>query len=258
MTRQTIILENRSYWTKRSTTYSEEHREALADEHREIWKKLLIDEITRQFPERSRETLRILDVGTGPGFFAIILAGVGCRVTAVDLTPAMLEEARHNAGNLTDVIDFREMNAEALTFPDGCFDVIVTRNLTWNLPHTEKAYGEWYRVLKKGGMLLNFDANWYNYLFDNNARAGYDLDRENTAAQGYKDLNVNENYDVMEDIARRIPISAIVRPEWDRQILEELGMEVTVDTRIWQKVWSGREQLNFGSTPMFMIRAIRK
>ena len=36
--------------------------------------------------------------------------------------------------------------------------MIVSRNLTWNLPHPEMAYKEWLRVLKKGGRLLNFDA----------------------------------------------------------------------------------------------------
>lgn len=44
---------------------------------------------------------------------------------------------------------------------DGSFDVIVTRNLTWNLEEPQKAYQEWCRVLKKGGILLNFDAGWY-------------------------------------------------------------------------------------------------
>ena len=53
---------------------------------------------------------------------------------------------------------------------DGSFDVIVTRNLTWNLEEPQKAYQEWCRVLKKGGILLNFDAGWYNYLLMTNRR----------------------------------------------------------------------------------------
>lgn len=75
----------------------------------------------------------MLDVGTGPGFFAIILAELGYQVTAVDYTASMLEEARRNAGALAGCIRFRQMNAEELTFPADSFDVVVTRNVTWNL-----------------------------------------------------------------------------------------------------------------------------
>lgn len=255
MSCSTILQENRSYWTNRSVTYSQENREELGDAHRKIWRRVLSDRISAHFPGRPRESLRILEVGTGPGFFAIILTEAGYRLTAIDLTPAMLEEARSNAGPLAAQIDFREMNAEELTFPDESFDVIVTRNLTWNLPHADKAYAQWCRVLRKGGMLLNFDANWYNYLFDTEAEAGYRQDRENTAAQGCRDLNIGENYNVMEEIARRIPISAVTRPEWDRQILSRLGLEVSIDPQIWKQVWSEQEQLSFASTPMFMICA---
>mgnify|MGYP000807176615 CR=1 FL=1 len=96
----------------------------------------------------------MLDVGTGPGFFAIILAEMGFRVTAVDYTASMLEEAGRNAGALADKIDFRQMNAEKLTFADHSFDVLVTRNVTWNLHDPETAYGHWTRVLAPGGALV--------------------------------------------------------------------------------------------------------
>lgn len=257
MSCRTILNENRSYWTQRAATYSRENREELADEHRTIWRNVILEQIRAQYPNKALSELRILEVGTGPGFFAIILAEAGCRVTAVDLTPQMLAEARQNAGTLAEQIEFLEMNAEELTFPDETFDVLVTRNLTWNLPHPEAGYAQWHRVLKKGGMLLNFDANWYRYLFDSDAREGYDQDRENTAAKGYEDLNVGENYDIMENIARRIPLSAISRPDWDKAILSRMGMRAEVDAEIWKRVWSEQEQLSFASTPMFMICAIR-
>ena len=66
----------------------------------------------------------------------------------------------------------------------NAFDVIVTRNLTWDLPHPESAYREWHRVLRSGGILLNFDANWYRYQFDSFAREAYDEDRVNATAIG--------------------------------------------------------------------------
>ena len=199
----------------------------------------------------------MLEVGTGPGFFAILLCELGYDVTAIDLTPAMLAEAEKNAGLLADKIRWMEMNAEALEFPDGRFDVVVSRNLTWNLPHPHVAYAEWARVLKPGGLLLNFDANWYSYLFDADAQAAYGRDRANSAEQGVGDQNVGENFDVMEDIARRMPLSSIRRPEWDLRKLRTLGLDAEADETVWQRVWSEEEKLNFASTPMFMIRAKR-
>ena len=47
----------------------------------------------------------------------------------------MLEEAKINAGELADRIRFTEMNAEELAFESGLFDVVISRNLTWNLLH---------------------------------------------------------------------------------------------------------------------------
>ena len=174
----TILSENRHYWTGRSAGYSKVNRTELATAQREKWKSCLYKEIAGHFPGKDLHGLRVLDVGTGPGFFAILLCEMGLSVTAVDLTPAMLEEARRNAGNLAEKIRFLEMNAEELDFPDDSFDVIVSRNLTWNLPHPEKAYAEWSRVLGPGGLLLNFDANWYSYLFDTEALSAYEADRE--------------------------------------------------------------------------------
>ena len=254
---QTILSENKSYWTSRAASYSEVNQLELSTRQRQKWSECLHAEIARQFPDCAPESLRVLEVGTGPGFFAILLRELGYDVTAIDLTPAMLEEAKKNAGELAGEICWMEMNAEALDFADESFDVVVSRNLTWNLPHPDKAYAEWARVLKPGGLLLNFDANWYAYLFDGEAQAAYERDRANSAEQGVWDQNVGENFDVMEDIARRVPLSNIRRPKWDLALLQGLGLQAEADEQIWQRVWSEEEKLNFASTPLFMVRALR-
>ena len=254
MSRETILSENKSYWTGRAPGYAEVNRLELATEQRQRWRDCLHDEIKRQFPDRSPESLRVLEPGTGPGFFAILLCELGCDVTAVDLTPAMLEQARRNADALGGRIRFMEMNAEALDFADASFDMVVSRNLTWNLPHPDQAYAEWARVLKPGGLLLNFDANWYSYLFDEDAKAAYDRDRANSAEQGMGDQNVGENFDRMEEIARQMPLSAIRRPDWDLKTLCTLGLRVEADESVWMRVWSDEEKVNFASTPLFLVR----
>lgn len=253
---KTILNENRDYWTNRASGYSEINQDELRTSQREVWRGELKTHIERQFPDRDPKSVRVLEVGTGPGFFAILLCELGYDVTAVDLTPAMLEEARKNAGSLSDRIVFLEMNAEALTFPDHSFDVILSRNLTWNLPHPEAAYREWKRVLKPGGLLLNFDANWYHYLFDAQARTGYEADRTASEERGIQDRNIGHDFEVMERIAMRIPLSNTMRPAWDHAVLSGLGMDVSTDLQAWDRVWSAEEKINFASTPMFLVRAV--
>ena len=256
----TILAENKAYWTGRAPGYSEVNRLELATGQRQRWRECLRGELARQFPGRPAADLHVLEVGTGPGFFAILLRELGCDVTAVDLAPAMLREAKENAGRLADSIRFMEMNAEALTFADGSFDAVISRNLTWNLPHPDRAYAEWARVLRSGGLLLNFDANWYAYLFDEAAQAAYDRDRVNSAERGIWDQNVGdvgEAFDVMEDIARRVPLSSVRRPAWDLERLSALGLRCEAETDVWRRVWSEEEKISFASTPLFLVRGAK-
>ena len=101
--------------------------------------------------------------------------------------------------------------------------------------------------------MLNFDANWYHYLNDDQARQAYEEDRKRTADLGIQDENIGEGFEVMEQIASRIPITRTMRPDWDREVLENLGLQITINEQIWNRVWSAEEQINFSSTPMFLI-----
>ena len=245
--------ENIRYWTNRASGYSGVNQEELASNQKAVWRSVLSRRIAARFPGRKPSQIRVLDVGTGPGFFAIILAEMGYAVTAVDYTATMLEEARRNAGALLKKIDFRQMNAEQLGFPAASFDVLVTRNLTWNLPHPEKAYAQWTKVLKPGGLLLNFDANWYRYLWDEEAKAAHARDLENLQASDVRDETAGTDVNAMEAIARQAPLSARNRPAWDLQVLRGLGMEAAADTEVWKQVWTREERINNASTPMFLV-----
>ena len=196
----------------------------------------------------------VLDIGTGPGFFAIIMASLGYNVTAVDYTEAMLQKARHNADICKMNINFRRMDAQNLKFEDNTFDLIVSRNLTWNLEKPDEAYREWYRVLAPGGRLINFDANWYLHLYDAEKRKQYEQDRKNVLKRGFEDQVIPKNYKIMEDIARNLPLSKEHRPQWDVQQLINIGFrKVIIEMEIGNKVWNKFEKMNYRSTPMFMI-----
>ena len=83
--------------------------------------------------------------------FTILLAKLGHEVIGTDLTPEMIENSIELAREECAECELRIMDAEQLTFPDETFDVVISRNLTWTLPHAERAYREWVRVLKKAG-----------------------------------------------------------------------------------------------------------
>ena len=144
-----------AYWDRRAPSYTD----VIEKNPEGSWGDVRADCLTARFPSGAPQETRVLDLGTGPGFYAMILAARGYRVTAVDFSGQKLAEAKHNAGPLAEKIDFRQMDAQALEFADGSFDAIVTRNLTWTLPDPTKAYGEWFRLLKKGGVLLDFGAD---------------------------------------------------------------------------------------------------
>lgn len=242
------------YWTRRASSYTEVVRKNLADG----WDCKWADELIRNFPKAEGRTLKVLDIGTGPGFYAIILASRGYDVTAVDLSEGMIEQAKHNAGSLAGKIRFFKMDAQELSFPDNEFDVIVTRNLTWNLPDPVKAYGEWRRVLRDGGVMLNIDSNWYAYLFDDEKKCEKLADRENVLNAGFEDHDSYDESWLMENISRTLPMGKLPRPQWDAVTLLDLGFkDVSADTTVSSKLWSREEMLNYASTPCFLIRAVK-
>ena len=68
--------ENIHYWTNRASGYSGVNQEELATDQKRVWGYTISRKIPARFPGRAPGSLRVLDVGTGPGFFAIVLAGM--------------------------------------------------------------------------------------------------------------------------------------------------------------------------------------
>jgi ubiquinone/menaquinone biosynthesis C-methylase UbiE len=102
----------------------------------------------------------VLDVGCGTGFLAFELAARGHRATGVDFAPAMVAEARRKAVERGLDVRFEEGDAEQLAFPDGSFDLVISRHVLWTLPHPEAAVDEWIRVLRPGGRLAIVDGQF--------------------------------------------------------------------------------------------------
>lgn len=99
-----------------------------------------------------------LDLGCGGGHVSFRLSPHFAKVTACDVTPAMLaavaeEAARRGFGNIETV----EGAAEALPFADASFDFVATRFSAHHWPDFERGLREAARVLKPGGRAVFAD-----------------------------------------------------------------------------------------------------
>jgi SAM-dependent methyltransferase len=95
---------------------------------------------------------KVLDVATGSGNTAMSAARRACDVIGVDFVPALLDRARERvqAERLRN-ITFEAGDTEALPFPDGTFDVVLSTFGHMFAPDADKALREMVRVAKPGG-----------------------------------------------------------------------------------------------------------
>ncbi len=232
----------KNYWSKRSHDFASLRMKELNSHMAGRW----IDEIEKHLPQG--EKLRILDIGTGTGFFAFLLSDLGHSVTGIDLTPSMIEEANMIGRKLKSSANFRVMDAENLLFGDENFDMIITRNLTWTLPNPKAAYRDWYRVLKQDGILLNFDGNY--------GKEDFAKDEELPDCHAHKAMEDNLRRECNQ-IKSQLEISYHVRPAWDVEILSEIGFEkLELDLGVSKRVYKEIDEF-YNPTPLFMIRAVK-
>jgi SAM-dependent methyltransferase len=90
---------------------------------------------------------RLLDVASGPGYVAAAAAELGASPVGVDFSSEMVALAKRRYPS----IDFREGDAEALTFEDASFDAVTINFGVLHLERPDQALAEARRVLKPGG-----------------------------------------------------------------------------------------------------------
>jgi SAM-dependent methyltransferase len=112
------------------------------------------DRYYRDVIDRLPEGSKVLDYGCGAGAYcAYHAAKAGHDVTAVDLSPVAIEQAREQAEaqGLADGITFMVMNAEELSFPDDSFDAVGGLGVLHHL-NLAAAIDNVARVLKPDGL----------------------------------------------------------------------------------------------------------
>lgn len=205
-----LIERSHAYWSQRAEEYSALHDASRHEALRDAFRALLRD----LMPCVEGRPPRALDAGCGSGFMSLILAELGCDVTAVDFSEDMLAEAARNAARADAAsIAFQQADVQHLDFDEGTFDFAVSRNVLWVLPDAAAAYAGILRALRPGGVLVNIDAN-YGRAFNAAAEAGDEPVHPTQSAAQLRERDA---------IAADLPVTRAQRPAWDLATLLELG-----------------------------------
>lgn len=226
------------YWSEREPKFLELRERELRSEKRLRW----LAELHRYLPAGKR--LDILDLGTGTGFFCFLLGAEGHRMTGIDLTADMIAGARETAARLGSTARFHIMDAERPDLAPGSFDALVTRNLTWGLPHLADAYRRWHGLLRPGGVLVNFDADYCRE----------DVSKPLPKEHAHKDIapELTREYESFKDLLRPVQRP---RPAWDVELLTAAGFhDIEVDGGVWKRIYAEFDEF-YNPTPIFTIAA---
>jgi ubiquinone/menaquinone biosynthesis C-methylase UbiE len=162
-------------------------------------------------------TERVLDIATGGGHTALAFAGLVASVTAVDLTPKMLEAAAaHALERGATNVTFALADAESLPYADASFDIVTARIAPHHFADPQKFVRETARVLVPCGLFL---------LDDNMAPEDDELDAFMNRFEKWRDPSHVRAY----------------RPSQWRAWMEENGLRAVADDPLALKAYAFAE-----------------
>jgi SAM-dependent methyltransferase len=206
----------RAIWNRDASTYDTRLGHGLqTDQERSAWRRVLeqsFDQLSSGSP------LRTVDVGTGTGTMAMVLARMGHDVTGVDLAPAMLRRARENADRLGLTVRLIEANAEQLPLADDSTDVIFSRHVFWTLPRPIDTLREWVRVVRPGGIVAVADGWWAEPSRDMRIRRAIGHAIRKVVPGG------QDGHPGYETLHNELPVAGGVSPYSIRYYLDQAGL----------------------------------
>ena len=99
---------------------------------------------------------RSLEIGAGTGYFTLnmLQTGIVGAATATDISPGMLDALQANARRIGVEVETQACDAEALPFADASFDLVLGHAVLHHIPHLDRAFAEFRRVLRPGGTFV--------------------------------------------------------------------------------------------------------
>lgn len=145
----TVKPQIKEWWNTAEHNYDAVEAHGVnSKEEKELWTEIITQLLG------TGQKLKILDIGTGTGFLALLLAEMGYEVTGADWAENKLEKAKEKMEKCGNSVNFVVEDAENLSFEAEQFDAIISRHLIWTLSNPEFAFKEWARVTKPGGRVI--------------------------------------------------------------------------------------------------------
>ncbi len=138
-----------AFWTWRGNTIESGGLAIRDQDELKVWMELLREWL----PPAPAD---VVDLGTGQGFLALVLAAFGHRVRGFDLAEGQLERAREFGAKVSNAPEFATGDAIDPPLELSSLDVIANRNVLWTLVDPARAFRNWYAALRPGGRLIAF------------------------------------------------------------------------------------------------------
>lgn len=137
---------------------------------------------------------KILDVGPALGESSIYFASRGAAVTAVDISPNMVDICVRN-GRIKGVdINGVVSSGESLNLPDNHFDIAYAACILHHVADKEKLIANIHKTLRPGGLFIAIDPLKYNPAINVYRRIATQVRTEDEAPMGFDDLAVSRKY----------------------------------------------------------------
>ncbi len=247
-----ISDEVRRYWDEDSAVYdSVPHHHPIDPGEQAAWSAALADLLPPA-------PARILDCGAGTGFLALNCARLGHRVTALDISPGMLQrlEAKAEANGLE--IEIVEGAAERP--PSGPFDVVMERHLVWTLPDPVTTLRAW-RAVAPDGRLVLFEGIWGSVdpveQLRRSARGAWS---RVSRLRGTAPAHRGHHAEYPSELCARMPLGAGTTPEAVVEVVRDAGWPAPRLHRLRDIEWVAARRLPLvervlGVPPRFVVVA---
>jgi ubiquinone/menaquinone biosynthesis C-methylase UbiE len=122
----------------------------------EIGRRQVLGKVRKLLGPQPGPFARALEIGAGTGYFSLNLLqdGVIGAATCTDISHGMLETLERNAAMLGLEVETAACDASELPFEDDSFDLVLGHAVLHHLPHLDRAFAEFERVLAPGGTLF--------------------------------------------------------------------------------------------------------